>query len=249
MMEKSDSQNTSLEQIIQLLREMQYFLEKDQNQKLIPGKHIQITETELGLLIEAETQELPDSLKQWILEMDQKIQTPLPICGENGITAEWDGAAYHLSLSQPVFHQYIRQTPNTPASLPQSSVSMPFQVSCMGYNPDADLGETGWLIRIAGWNPEENRFFKNLVFAGIQAPFEVEECTITIPSDGWIYVQILYSSKNNLYSAEIKYAAKLPETKSGTYHVPLAQIIINDQNEAEIGQMHLGNIFVSGRIV
>lgn len=249
MVNEFDMYNKNLlKQIPELLESAQTLLENSQKQKLIPGKHINISETEQGILIEAEDQDLPDALKRWIMEADQKLHKPPEIHAENGINAEWDGSTWHLSLSDM---QYPQNGSRSIAADGQksSAVMLPFQVCCEGYTGSSSNGNAGWIIKVYGWNPDEGRYFNNLIFAGVQEPLEIAETTLIIPSEGWIYVQLRYNSQNAVYTAEVKYSSAFPSVGAGTYYVPLARIVISDQGEVFIGQMHTGNIFAAGRIL
>ncbi len=224
---------TVLKQLSQLLER----LEKLSRLRLLAGENIRITENEEdAILISAPEQELPEKLKQWLLEADERLrQIPVISAGE-GLILEEAGPERRLRCSP----ENIRE--ETPATVIQSRSETevhPFKVVQEGTDESNQC-----LIRVLGYNAEAERFFRNYVFAGCENALEIPECTFSISASSWIYVKVRW---NGEYIATVECNAQLPKQSPELYIVPIAYLHLAES--LKITQLHFGNVEICGRIV
>lgn len=205
--------------------------------RLISGNHINLTETDAGIVIEANDYQLPDALKQWILEADQKLETlRIPAQGK-GIRIEDNGVEWVISAET---QQTIPVRHDTKSV---EEFSFPFRVTA------ESLGTGEYQITVQGNNYFEGRHIENLVFIGTRNPLRVEETTFISSTSVYVFCIISYLSSTQSYSIQIKTSFELPTPLTYEYLVPLAHVNIDETAGATVVQMHMGNIYVTGRIV
>ncbi len=239
----SQASQQMLQQSMSLLKDIDTLLEKYDRKTLIPGDHISITETEQGILIQADTQEIPDGVKRWILDAEQRLNQPPVITGERGINVEWDGSGYRISLEKSISQEVLPSAEQETDHGPATITPFPFQVVL-----DSPSGENGPSIKIYGWNPDEGREFRSLVYAGLSKPIEIPETILNIQASGFIYVRV-WKDANDEYTAGLYFSVDILTPQNGTWEVPIAYVKMKNNGNVLINQMHWGNIFVAGRIV
>ncbi len=212
-------------------------LEKLSKLQLLAGENIRITENEDGgILISSPGQELPEKLKQWLLDADERLrEIPVIRTGE-GLILEEVGSERHLRCSSG---KIMEESPATVVQGAGETEVHPFKVVQEGKNENNQ-----WLIRVLGYNAEAERFFRNYVFAGCEDALEIAECTFLISASSWIYVKVRWDGE---YIATMECNAQLPEQRSELYLVPIAYLHLAEN--LKITQLHFGNVEICGRIV
>lgn len=207
--------------------------------KVIAGENIRISETESGFLISAKEQELPEKLRQWLLETDIRLKDIPAIQAGRGIILEKAENECRISA----LHDFIPPVLSRAGRAAASENDFPFKV-VQSAVPAEHPGQ--YAVTVLGYNEMEKRFFHNYLYAGTADVMIINEKMFFLNMSSWIFLEVGTSSGK--YTANLKCAELLPPQSNTSYIVPIAYLHVSGSSLA-ITQLHYGNIEVTGRLV
>lgn len=112
--------------------------------------------------------------------------------------------------------------------------------------PFAVVKKDDTTVTILGYHADEDRNWKNYVYAGLTATEVAEQDKASITTSGYLYLDVTYSSG---YSVAVGFATSVPAQSATHYYHPLAWIECADSKISSVLQMQYGQIFIAGRVV
>jgi len=236
MVNGNDEYKTLLPLLECLLERMEHLADF----KLIAGANISITDTGEGVLVEAKPQILPERLRQWLLEADQKLSMIRPLVQGNAVQIEDNSLEYKLS-AEKAGSDFINDENKT--EMGSEEIFFPFKAVRLKESGE----ENAFLIRILGYNADEGRYCANTVYAGAGLSTTVSEATFSCAGSRFIWLLVTASGSSSI-SAELRSGENLPSQSETQYIVPIAYLnVVN--GALKIVQLHFGHVHVAGRIV